>query len=319
MHYNDILIRPFKKAGFDVVYQPSCLQLPYDQHCWPIKFPEVNWKSNTVVVIHCQDFVSVIDNKCPELNVIEEHFGDRSNHVIVVHWNIDLHKIYNGPLKLIYFPTHSYELLHNLLKIKDQWQDQLIKDRSINWQCLNGTERRHRELIAYHLRNTFDNGILSLNTIIPLSKWDFDTYRGCENETNWLRLLPIYGSCKVNIITETMYYENPGIITEKTLMALLGLQIPIVIGYSGIVKHCKQLGFDMFEDLVDHSYDVLPNSIRWRSAIESNRNLINGNFDRHAIMDRLLINQDYVLNKWPSKLVDNFNNNARDIVQYLRQ
>jgi hypothetical protein len=319
MHYNEIFVNAFRNAGFDVVYQPSCLINDYNQHCWPIKFPEVNWTDNTVVVMHTQDFVSINNGKCPELELIENHFGERSNRVVVIHWNIDLHTVYNGPLHLMYFPTHSYELLNKLSKTQEDWNVSLFRKRTKNWQCLNGTTRKHRELIAYYMQEHFTNGILSFGERIPLPEWDFSTYYGCENELNWIRLLPVYADCKVNIVTETQYYESPGIITEKTLMALLGLQVPIVIGYPGIAEHCKRLGFDMFEDLVDHSYDNMPDDARWKAAIDLNKGLINGKFDRNLILDRLLWNQNYVLNKWPNLLVEQFNDNARDIVEYLRR
>ena len=319
MHYNEILKSTFQKAGFDVIYQPGCLEIPYDQKCWPIKFPEVNWTDNTVVIMHCQDFITARDKNFPELKAIENHFGDRANQVVVVHWEYNLRRHYKGPLNLLYFPTHSYELLLNLRNTFDEWGPKLLKPRTKNWQCLNGTERYHRELVAFYMRDNFDNGVLSYGIRIPLEEWNFDTYKGCKNELNWQRLLPVYSNCKVNVVTETVYYDNPGIITEKTLMALLGLQIPIVIGYEGIVGHCERLGFDMFKDIIDISYDCMHNDYRWKNAIKRNVDIINGNFDYNSLKERLLKNQDYVLNHWPNLLIEQFNNNARGIVEYLRR
>ena len=316
-HYNEVLVQPFRQAGFDVVYKPSCCQIPYDGKCWPISYPDVKWNDNTVVIMHCQDFVTIDNNGCPELRAIEAHFGSNASRVIVVHWNIDLQTVYTGPLTLLYFPTHSYELLNNLAQTQEEWKPGLLTERSTNWQCLNGTTRQHRELIAYYMQEHYQNGILSYGEEIPLPKWDFSTYYGCENETNWQRLQPVYSSCNVNIVTETQYYETPGIITEKTLMAFLGLQVPVFIGYRGMIDHIEGLGFDVFRDLVDTSYDYWDDDVRWKDAIELNKDIINGKFDRNQYIERLKRNQDYALNTWSELMVDNFNSDAQEILDRL--
>jgi hypothetical protein len=316
-HYNDVLQRPFKDAGFDVVYEFAALQPPYSPGMWPLRFPKVEWADNTVVIMHCQDFVSIVDGTCPELLAIEKYYGSRASQVVIVHWTIDLQSVYTGPMHLIYFPAHSYGLLNNLAQTQDEWKPGLLTERHTNWQCLNGTTRKHRELIAYYMQNNYQNGILSYGEKIPLPDWDFSTYYGCENETNWQRLQPVYSSCKVNIVTETQYYETPGIITEKTLMAFLGLQIPVFIGYRGMIDHIEGLGFDVFRDLVETDYDYYDNDVRWQNAIDLNANVINGQFDRSKYLERLLRNQEYVLNVWPEMLVEQFTENARKILESI--
>jgi hypothetical protein len=58
-----------------------------------------------------------------------------------------------------------------------------------------------------------------------------------------------------DIVHET-FVTNPSIfITEKTFKALLFKSIPIISGVSGIVAELRFLGFDMFDDIVNHSYD----------------------------------------------------------------
>ncbi len=318
--HGEIIKTPFVDAGFNVYQKLNALTPPYDGNCWPITFPEdIKWNDDTVVIIHLQDFVTIKNNACPELEKIEQHYGERANRVIVVHWTLGLQNVYNGPLNLIYFPTHSYDLLLNLKKNQNEWLPNLSTNPTKNWQCLNGTKRRHRELIAYYMQKSFSNGVLSLGEDIPLPEWSFSTYFGCENELNWMRLLPIYNKCKLNIVTETQYYETPGIITEKTIMALLGLQVPVVIGYKGIVTDCINHGFDMFTDIVNVSYEFYDDRERWKAAIDLNEDIINGNYDWNLIINRLKTNQDYVLNQWPDILVEQFNNNARDIALRLHQ
>jgi hypothetical protein len=318
-HYNQVLQEPFKQAGFDVVYEFAALQQPYAPGMWPLRFPKVEWTDNTVVIMHCQDFVSIVNGTCPELLAIEKHYGSRANQVVVVHWNIDLQSVYTGPMHLIYFPAHSYGLLNNLSQTQDEWKPNLLKKRIKNWQCLNGTTRRHRELVAYYMQEHFNNGVLSYGERIPLPEWSFDTYFGCENELNWMRLQPVYSDCTTNIVTETQYYETPGIVTEKTLMAFLGLQVPVFIGYRGMIDHIEGLGFDVFRDLVKTDYDHYQDDVRWQQAIDLNKDVINGKFNREDYLERMLRNQEYALNMWPELLVEQFSSNAQDILENLHQ
>jgi hypothetical protein len=110
----------------------------------------------------------------------------------------------------------------------------------------------------------------------------------------------------VNIVTETQYDDRPGVISEKTLQAMIAKQIPIVIGHPGVVQSCQELGFDMFEDLVDTSYDWLPNDQRVEVALELNRELILGNRDLAPYQERLQRQQDFVLDMYPKWIRANF-------------
>lgn len=69
-----------------------------------------------------------------------------------------------------------------------------------------------------------------------------------------------------NIITETAYEPMPGSteidthhrpgLTEKTFKAILLGQIPIFVSAQYTVQCYRDLGFDAFDDIVDHSYDL---------------------------------------------------------------
>lgn len=68
-----------------------------------------------------------------------------------------------------------------------------------------------------------------------------------------------YG-CLFNIVVETSNQTDPGVfrsvfITEKTFKAFAMCQIPIWFAVPGTVNQVRQLGFDLFDDLIDHSYD----------------------------------------------------------------
>lgn len=323
--YNIFFTEAWIKLGFDLVYQPSCLKLKqHDDLSWPIEFPKVDWKDNTVVLMHTQDYLTIVDGKCVELEAIEQHFGHRANRVCVIHWNCQLDRVYDGPCHLIYFPTHSFEILSrlDLPSYKNQWFAQSSnQSRTNSWQCLNGIDRWHRRSTVNWLK-PYPNGIFSLGDEYPLESNNYqDAYVWDDNndlnERNFISLGWLYFNTKLNIVTETIYDYAPGIISEKTLFAFLAQQIPIIIGYQGIIQDLRHLGFDMFDDLVDHSYDTEPNQTRWLTALERNRHLIENPLDLTDCQDRLQKQQQFALNL-PRQWIRSYERTVLELSQRLR-
>lgn len=85
----------------------------------------------------------------------------------------------------------------------------------------------------------------------------------------------VFESSCVSLITEPAYYEQDTIVTEKTLMAIYGGTIPIWVGGWRIPDYMRSLGFDIFDDIVDHSYQNLSDpEQRCRSAVNGNIHLL---------------------------------------------
>ena len=313
----DILRGPWRDLGTVFSYQMNCLQIPAeDNGIWDLAWPQVNWQDDTVVLMHCQDFLNYNDRGCRELSMIEDYFGSKSHRVVVVVWEIDMHERYQGPLNLVYFPWHTFNIIRNLKRIQHLWQPKLLGARTTRWQCLNGVPRPHRvDTVA--LLDAIGGGYMSLSSERPLHIFPYHpNYFGVENEDNYLNLLSIYGDADINIVTETQYEERPGIITEKSLFALTSLQVPLFIGYQGMIDHVKSLGFDVFEDIVDISYDWLPNDQRLSAAIDLNRDLLLHGIDRLKLQQRLKNNQSWALS-WPRRMVRNYYQKCREIRGYL--
>jgi hypothetical protein len=286
----------------DTVCQYCCLQIPdNDDGVWNIRYPEVCWTDHTVVIMHCQDFVNVNNGVCRELELIEQHFGDRAHRVVAVVWNMDLQSVYQGPVNVVYFPYHTYEIVSNLKLIKHQWLPRLQQPRTKIFQSLNGVAKKHR-ILAVDLLKRFNRSIVTLDPNLRLELFDYRSHLSVSNEENFVRLADVYGSCDINVVTESLYRESPGIITEKTVFAWLAMQVPIIIGYPGIVAHARSLGFDMFDDVVDHSYDHYPNHTRVQAAIELNRKILTQGIDRCAVINRLQKNFDHALS-WPERMI----------------
>ena len=65
----------------------------------------------------------------------------------------------------------------------------------------------------------------------------------------------------VSVINETNDFDNESVLlTEKSFKHFAWHQIPIFNATKGHVEVVRSLGFDLFDDIIDHSYDNAPNS-----------------------------------------------------------
>jgi len=311
------LARPWAALDLDAVCQYCCLQIPAeDNGQWDIRYPEVLWKDNTVVLLHCQDFLNVDESGCRELIMIENHYGYMSNRVVAITWNIDLAAAYSGPVNIVYFPYHSYEILVNLAASVEKWRPHLQRPRTKKFQCLNGVAKKHR-VKTVELIKHYPDSVITLDPELQFEKFTYQEHLAVTNEENFIRLCElIYGDCDVNIVTESLYDHYPGIITEKSIFAWLAYQVPIIIGYPGIVAHARQLGFDMFDDIIDHRYDQYPNSTREHAAINLNHDILLNGIDRLSLHHRLEYNHNHALT-WPSRMQAEYQQQVIKIHQRL--
>ena len=95
-----------------------------------------------------------------------------------------------------------------------------------------------------------------------------------HNFTN--NLIPtFYDHTVLEIVTETLFFQEGGIISEKYVNTVYGKNLPILICFPGVVSRLRQLGFDMYDDVVDHGYDEIDDPLlRLVTALETNRRLL---------------------------------------------
>lgn len=295
MDYSTFLGKTLEQLGlnYDIEYATYTTQQDRIKG-WELRLPEL--QPNRYLVLHLQDYANIFHGMSPELERITHHYGAEANRVIVLYWNHGLDRVYSGSLNLVEFSSHNYGTAQSLLGIWNRWKDIADTPRPVNWQCLNGRKAYHRQRAVNILKN-WPNGILSYHDIIPLATHAYSEYN-YSNEENFIALKSVYGQAAVNIVTETMYDHAPGIVTEKTQMAIAAEQIPIVIGHQGIVQDCRDMGFDMFDDLVDTSYDYLDNDVRVEQAILRNQDLIQGRINLEPYRARLIRNREYLLHEF---------------------
>lgn len=115
---------------------------------------------------------------------------------------------------------------------------------------------------------------------------------------------PLLRQCAVNIIAESGEQKQPSswqgwFVTEKTYKAFGMLQLPIWCAVPGLVSQVRKLGFDVFDDVIDHSYDHQPDpDVRLQAVIDQVRRLSDQNLPRlrDHCMTRLTNNYNHLQN-----------------------
>jgi len=313
MDYINLIKQAFQNLEVDLIPIFNCFDTGYDPITgWPLKLPEVDFRPNTRLILHFQDFVTP-GQSIVELERVTQQYGEHANQVVVVHWSHGLDQHYTGPVKLVKFSNHNLATVQSIAQRESEWDLHFRQSRSVPWQCLNGRICPHRTRTADILKN-WGPGILSYGNDIPLPSWAYASYRGTENDENFIRLAPVYSSASVNIITETQYDARPGIVTEKTIMAMIAGQVPIVIGHAGIVQDCREMGMDMFDDLVDTGYDTASNDVRVELALYTNEQLIRGKIDLDNYQTRLVAQRKWILDCFPDLMVRYFQQQVKQLV-----
>jgi hypothetical protein len=97
-----------------------------------------------------------------------------------------------------------------------------------------------------------------------------------DNATNFdQNLRHIYYNCFIEIVSETACNTVYMGVSEKFLNSVYGCNFPIMIGSVGLVKFLSQMGFDMFDDIINHEYDQIQDPLdRICSAIDLNYELL---------------------------------------------
>jgi hypothetical protein len=100
------------------------------------------------------------------------------------------------------------------------------------------------------------------------------TFTNQETYDKLLRITVFEPSC-ISLITESLFFERETRISEKTIMAMYGGTIPIWVGGWRHADRLRELGFDLFDDIIDHSYQTMSDPLdRCYSSIELNIDLL---------------------------------------------
>ncbi len=247
----------------------------------------------------------------PEIIVVHDHHyneHDQSFHVekllrnsacnpahhVVVFDHVLAHNDVMQDYNMIFFPSfmarENTEFIDQQIKIN--WSN---KTRIFNFMI--NKPRPHRKFLLqlideYQLDNFFHSLAWRTNPInhIPVTNFVLGTETVLDqgvksghirNAETYQKLLQgqVFEPTCVSLVTEPAFYERETIVTEKTLMAIWAGTVPIWVGGWRIADWMQSQGFEVFDDLVDHSYQNLPDPLdRCRKAIKLNLSVLK-NFD----------------------------------------
>ena len=215
-----------------------------------------------------------------------------------------------------------------------------VRNQNIDW---NGLVRQHmlvclmrrptatRSQICRYILDTFDSSeyILSYGSMMT-DPW-FDDVVGVElpilldgstNKGDDYHLLSdsrVF-DCLVNLVAETsdQIYNNADtgydtqFITEKTFKAFAWYQIPVWSAVPGTVERVRELGFDVFDDWVDHSYDLIDDyDVRMHKCLTAVDNVVQhihsiGIQQVHQTLMPRFAENDVVLNRCRRRTIAEF-------------
>ena len=304
-NFNKEMILLLKARGLDFEFVPCALGRPIVSSRWHINLPDIphyRWnKKNFRLVIHAQDFIHFYGDLCVELHWLEQQFTpEQQNKIIFVCWDHRLRDIYQGNIKVVNFASHSYELIHQLKARYSEWRDVERKDIKYNWICLNGRAREYRQEVYNMLRHE-PSGFVSHSIFNPVDIHPYQDYN-FNNVDNFVKLLPVYQSARSSILTESLYQDVGGIVTEKTLLAIAARHPFMCIGHRYCMEDVRNLGFETFDEIFDYSYDTEPRDTRMYSAIKKNIEVLRKEIDLDAVKEKIDRNFNYLMGEYAENI-----------------
>lgn len=299
---------------------------------WPINLIPFKGKD---IHIWFQDDLTFFENKFLELESYKEYYKDNIKHVYFYTWHEKIVNIYPS-LNIIYFPKFLIDHWINVSNNSD------ILRKNFNFEkknqkvlCLNGTHRKHRDIVLSKIVNNKNIVYSYLFKKIKIStetQWSRNDYQNwhdindnisyitydkpqvvkstsddqkqqhlLRNTKNLLMAKDLYNTTCFSLVTETRYNLPCDFVTEKTTQCWLALHPALYVSNRYHVAHIRDWGFDVFDDIFDHSYDSAPDGDRIDVLFKNNASqLNNGIVITDDVKQRLLKNRDHYF--------DNFHN-----------
>jgi len=144
-------------------------------------------------------------------------------------------------------------------KIKLTYLNPFLNDNSIKFEWdsnINKLEVEHTE----HLIIT----------------WQQVSYHGQQQPLSRVIPIDVYNQTAYSIIAETGFENFYSFYTEKTAKALLAKRLFVMFSGYKFLENLQQIGFQTFGNVIDESYDQIPdNQQRWSAAFEQVKKLCN--------------------------------------------
>lgn len=146
-------------------------------------------------------------------------------------------------------------------------------------------------------------------------------YIRVDNAANFqTHLTKLYNNTLVELVIETTFTNHAIFITEKFKNSVYGFNLPIIFSSAGSVAYLRNIGFDMCDDVIDHSYDLVQDPLqRIFVAVKSNIKLLS---DKQYAwqawtnsLSRLERNYELAKNKLDDYCLDQIRKQLPDLIQ----
>jgi len=101
----------------------------------------------------------------------------------------------------------------------------------------------------------------------------------------------VYRNVSIEVVCETSTASDTFFMSEKTLRPIAYGRLFLIIGSPEYEKNLKGLGFDIFEDILDKSYDSVSGYTRVDKVFNSLQKYLSNPIDYSTILDRLESNR----------------------------
>jgi len=153
---------------------------------------------------------------------------------------------------------------------------------TLPWRRINLS----RSTLKTYTTNSHYHDIIDTLVNVPVTDYKFGPERimdqgilngNFKNAETYQHLLQknIFEPTCVSLITEPCFFERESMFTEKTVMAMYAGTLPIWVGGWRLPEYMQSMGFDIFDDIIDHSYQDLADPLdRCYYAIARNLDLL---------------------------------------------
>jgi hypothetical protein len=300
---------------FSVPFQPAGQRVPIGiQHLTRIKnlfpdreflviqsSPDFQSTDRHMYFIHGGNQILVQRDQYPQVDPIKEKKLHADYHAVFLSNQPKNHRVLAA----------SYLLGHNLLSTVMIRGTAYTWEHTDTWWQVAGYDQDPKHVDSHLLQTGFElykqgrhggqpDGLVMSGDRTADNAWNFD----CN-------LRYIYQSSLVELIPETVFVPQYRLITEKYLHTIYGFNIPIWLAARSTVAHVRELGFDVFDDYVNHDYDTqFDPMLRITHAIDSNMRLLS---DRtyalqvwHNLLPRMQKNLDHARQNLYNQSMDRF-------------
>ena len=272
---------------------------------WEIETPSIEHHNK----IYLQDDLTYRDNKVLELEKYIDHYKDDIGKIIFYTWHKGLKKSY-PTLNIKWYPFFLQQHLNDALRHKDELTEAFdFESKTTKFLCLNRNIRKHRDIVYGKLKDN-ENCIISYKqrgVASPLENaWSMADYRDWNthnkeyltNTKNLIVTSSLYNKCCFSLVTETRTTLPFDFVTEKTTQCFIALHPALYVSNRDHVQMLRDWGFDLFDDIFDHSYDkVAEEQERIDMLLITNEEVLaNGFHLNEDIKNRLIANREHYFN-----------------------